>query len=124
PAVHNAWRYGDAKGVRPQRTFADGLATNGTSAAILDWMRLMVRDFILVSEDEIAAAMVLYLQTTQNIAEGAAAASLAGLLKLRSRLRGKKVGLILSGSNVDIALLRRILSPPQASLAKTGSGYL
>ena len=52
----------------------------------------------------------LYLRATHHLAEGAGAAGLAGLLKLRDRLHGKRVGIILSGANIDEATLRRIVN--------------
>jgi threonine dehydratase len=66
--------------------------------------------FVTVSEQEIAAALRLYLRTTHNLVEGAAAAALAGLIRLREQLAGKTVALVLSGSNIDEVTLRRVLS--------------
>ena len=64
---------------------------------------------VTVSEDEILAAMRHYFSDTHNIAEGAGAAALAALLKERERMQGKKVGLILSGGNLDRDLYLRAL---------------
>ena len=57
-----------------------------------------------------AEAVRLLLRSTHNLAEGAGAAGLAGLIKLRGELAGKRVGIILSGANIDRETLRRILS--------------
>ena len=57
----------------------------------------------------IAEAIRLLLRTTHNLAEGAGAAGLAGLLRLRETLSGKKVAVIVSGGNIDAATLRRVL---------------
>ncbi len=67
-------------------------------------------DFRAVSEGEIAAAVRLLLRGTHNLAEGAGAAGLAGLLQLRPELRGRKVGIILSGGNIDEPTLRGVLN--------------
>jgi len=64
---------------------------------------------VRVSDDEVGAAIRHLLSDTHQLAEGAGAAPLAALLKERERMRGKKVALILSGANIDRAVLGRIL---------------
>jgi threonine dehydratase len=91
-------------------TFADGLATRSTYAMTFAALCDGLVDFIAVSEAELAEAVRLYLSATHNLAEGAGAAGLAGLMALRDRLAGKTVGVILSGSNIDRALLAQILA--------------
>ena len=59
--------------------------------------------------EEIATALRLLLRTTHNLAEGAGAAGLAGLFKLREQLAGQRVAVVLSGGNVDESTLRRIV---------------
>ena len=66
-------------------------------------------DFILVSEEEMAAAILTYLQLVRNISEEAGASPLAAALKIKDRLKGKTVALILSGSNISMERLRSIL---------------
>ena len=65
---------------------------------------------VRVTDEEIADAMRLYYTATHNIAEGAGAAPLAAALQERGRLTGRKVGVILSGGNVDSALFRHVLA--------------
>jgi threonine dehydratase len=65
---------------------------------------------VRVTEDEIAAAMRAYYTDTHNLAEGAGAAPLAALLKERARMQGKRVGLILSGGNIDREQFLRVLA--------------
>ncbi len=64
---------------------------------------------VAVSEDEIAEAIRIYYTATHNLAEGAGAAPLAALLKEKGRYAGKRVGLILSGGNIDMPVLAQIL---------------
>ena len=64
---------------------------------------------VTVSEDEIAEAIRIYHACTHNLAEGAGAAPLAALLKERDRFAGKRVGVILSGGNIDMPVLARVL---------------
>ena len=61
---------------------------------------------VTVTDAAIAAAMRAYWTDTHNLAEGAGAAPLAALLQERERMRGKRVGLVISGGNIDLALFR------------------
>ena len=73
---------------------------------------------MLVSDDEIAEAIRIYWRDAHNLAEGAGAAPLAAALQERERLRGKKVGLVLSGGNIDFELFQRWVAAPGASTPK------
>jgi len=89
---------------------ADGLACRVPDAEALELMLRFVDEIVEVSDDEVAAAMRLIFSATHNVAEGAGAASLAGALKSRERLRGRKVGLTLCGANVDSDVFSRVLA--------------
>jgi len=65
---------------------------------------------VTLSEAEIAAAIRAYFTDTHNLAEGAGAAALAALLQERDRMAGRKVGVILSGGNIDRPVYRKILA--------------
>lgn len=90
-------------------TFAAGLACRSPAKAAIDVICAGAERIVRVSEDEIAAAMRNYFTDTHNLAEGAGAAALAALLKERHEMAGKKVGLVLSGGNVDAAELAHVL---------------
>ncbi len=64
---------------------------------------------VAVSEADIAEAIRIYYATTHNLAEGAGAAPLAALLTEKARYAGKRVGLVLSGGNIDMAVFAQIL---------------
>ncbi len=66
---------------------------------------------VQVSDAEIGAAMRAYYEDTHQLTEGAGAAALAALLQERERFAGKRVGLILSGGNIDRPLYLRTLAP-------------
>ena len=66
--------------------------------------------FVTVEDSEIAEAVRMLLRTTHNLVEGAGACGLAGIMKLRDELAGKKVGIILSGGNMDQETLVKVLS--------------
>ncbi len=91
-------------------TIADGLATRSTYALTFDALVAGLTDFLVVSEAEIAEAVRTLLATTHNLVEPSGAVPLAGLLRLRERLAGRQVAIVLSGANIDEAVLRRILT--------------
>lgn len=87
-------------------TQADGIATRQTHPDALAIILRGAARVVAVSDDEIAAAVRFYWQDTHNLAEGAGAASLAAALQERGRIAGKRVGVVLSGGNIDLALFR------------------
>lgn len=91
------------------RTFADGLACRDPQSAAFEVISRGVTRIVAVSEDEIAEAIRIYYSATHNLAEGAGAAPLAALLKEKDRYTRKRVGLILSGGNIDMATYVHIL---------------
>ena len=91
-------------------TIADGLATRTTYALTFDALLAGLEDFLVVSEAEIAEAVRTLIATTHNLVEPSGAVPLAGLLHLRDRLAGRTVGIVVSGANIDQAVLRRILT--------------
>jgi len=91
-------------------TMADGIATRVPQAEALDMMLTSVTDIVEVSDAEIEQAIVLYLRATHNLSEGAGAAPLAALLQRADDFKGKQVGLVLCGGNLDTAVLRRVLA--------------
>jgi len=108
-AAHDAWHSGTRRVLESADTFADGLATRTTYDMTFPALKEGLADFVTVSEGEMAAAVRLVLETTHSLAEGAGAAGLAGLIKLRDALAGKRVAIVLSGSNIDRTTLRRVL---------------
>jgi threonine dehydratase len=88
-------------------TLADGMATRVPDADALAIIRKGASRIVQVSDDEIAAAIRAYWTDTHNLAEGAGAAPLAAALQEKARIRGKRVGLVLSGGNIDFDLFNR-----------------
>ncbi|MSQ66760.1 MAG: threonine dehydratase [Gammaproteobacteria bacterium] len=91
-------------------TLADGLACRTPAPAAVALLRAGAARLVQVSEAEITHAMRAYYTDTHNLAEGAGAAGLAGLLQERARYEGRPVGVVLSGGNVDAATFAAILS--------------
>ena len=88
-------------------TLADGMATRSPDSDALEIIRKGASRIVQVTDDEIAFAMRAYWIDTHNLAEGAGAAPLAAALQEKSKLQGKRVGLILSGGNIDFDLFRK-----------------
>jgi threonine dehydratase len=91
-------------------TMADGMAVRGPDAEALRIILKGADRIVKVSDAEIATAMRAYYEDTHQLTEGAGAASLAALMQERDRLAGKRVGLILSGGNIDRPLYLRALA--------------
>ncbi len=108
-AIHDSWHKGRPLSGYSANTFADGLATRSVYDLTFAALREGLAGFVKVGESQIASALRKLLRTTHNLAEGAGAAGLAGLLALRETLSGKTVGICLSGANIDQATLRKVL---------------
>ncbi len=109
-AAHDSWHARRPIAKESADTFADGLATRQSYALTFPALLEGLAGFITVSEKEIAAAVRLVIRTTHNLVEGAGAVGVAALLKLGPQLAGRKVGIVLSGSNIDEATLRRVVT--------------
>jgi threonine dehydratase len=88
-------------------TLADGMATRIPDEEALAIIRKGASRIVQVTDDEIAFAIRAYWTDTHNLAEGAGAAALAAALQEKRKLAGKRVGLILSGGNIDFDLFRK-----------------
>jgi threonine dehydratase len=87
-------------------TRADGMATRIPDPAAFEIIRKGASRIVEVSDDQVAEAIRAYWTDTHNLAEGAGAAPLAALLSEKARMAGKRVGVILCGGNIDLALFR------------------
>ena len=88
-------------------TRADGMATRVPDADALAMIRKGASRIVQVTDDEIAAAIRAYWTDTHNLAEGAGAAPFAAAMQEKAKLRGKRVGLILTGGNIDFDLFQK-----------------
>ncbi|MBT6184026.1 MAG: pyridoxal-phosphate dependent enzyme, partial [Betaproteobacteria bacterium] len=90
-------------------TIADGIAVKNPGVLTSEIVAKSVDDIFLVEEDDIEEAMILLLEIEKTLVEGAGATGLAALKKNASLLKGKKVGLILCGGNVDPLTLTAVI---------------
>jgi threonine dehydratase len=108
PAAFRSWRERRLVEERCD-TIAEGLATRTAFELPQRILWELLDDFVLVSDDEIRRAQRLMIETTRNLVEAAGAAPLAAALKLRERITGKRVALVLSGGNATPDQLREVL---------------
>jgi threonine dehydratase len=90
-------------------TIAEGIAVKQPGAMTLAILQSLETDVLLVSEPRIEEAVCMYLEVEKVVAEGAGAAPLAALLQHRDRFAGRRVGLVLSGGNIDLTLLASVI---------------
>ncbi|HZR59615.1 MAG TPA: threonine ammonia-lyase [Xanthobacteraceae bacterium] len=107
PSMWNALHHGD----KPcgGATLAEGIAVSNVGKLTLPVIRELVADIILVDEALIERAVNAFLTLQKTIAEGAGAAGLAAMLAEPQRFRGRKVGLILCGGNIDPRMLASVM---------------
>ena len=110
PAYALSFATGRVVATNSADTMADGMAVRGPDQEALDVILKGADRICQVSDAEVMAAMRAYYEDTHQLTEGAGAAPLAALLQERERLGGKRVGLILSGGNIDRALYLRALA--------------
>jgi threonine dehydratase len=108
PAAYRSWK---AKKIVEDKmeTAAEGLQTRMGYELTQEILQKHLADFILVSEEEMSAAILTYLELVRNLSEEAGASPLAGALKIRDRLQGRTVALVLSGSNISMERLKAVL---------------
>jgi threonine dehydratase len=118
PQLSASLKAGEAVSIaQPVDTIADGLATGRIGRIPFEVIRRRVHRAVTVDDFEIGEATLLMLERMKILAEGAGAAALAGALKVRHELAGKRVVVVVSGGNIDINLLDRIIGH---GLTKTG----
>jgi len=104
--------YAAVKGVQmpsANATLAEGIAVKSPGGLTTRIVRQLVDDIVLVSEGDIEHAIVLLLDIEKTVVEGAGAASLAALIRHPERFRGRRIGLILSGGNIEPMMLAGII---------------
>ena len=110
PAVFHSFEAGYPIPAASARTFADGMACRVPHPEALAIIRAGASRILRLGEEEIAEAVRILYADTHNVAEGAGAAALAGLIRERERYAGKRAAVICSGGNIDAAVLLEILA--------------
>lgn len=131
PALSRAFHSGQMLEAPVSATIADGLAARVPSVATVELLRDTLDDMVEVNESELHSAIRCLAETLHQMAEGAGAAALAGAARLRRRIAGQRVGVVLSGGNITSSMLLSVLhgdplpasQPVQVSHALTSMDY-
>ena len=115
PAAWNAKHGGERASA--QATIADGIAVKAPGELTLPVIRELVDDVLLVSEDDIEQAILMLLEIEKTVVEGAGGVGLAAVMKHAKRFKGKRVGLILCGGNIEPLVLAEII---ERGMVKSG----
>ncbi len=107
PSMVNALRHSDLP--MGTSTIAEGIAVTQPGVITQEVVQRCVDDLLLVDEGDIEQAVLMLLEIEKTLVEGAGAAGLAALLRHPKQFKGKKVGLVLSGGNIDPMLLADII---------------
>lgn len=99
------------------QTIAEGIAVKAIGELTFALARPLVEEVMLIDEAGFEQAIALYINAEKTVAEGAGAASLAALMHAPEKFRGGKVGIVLSGGNIDVRLLASVL---ERSLVREG----
>jgi threonine dehydratase len=109
-AFTRSWRGSKRVTAEHVNTFAEGMATRVTFDLTFGILKQELDDIVLLEEEEIVEGVRAALQLTHNLAEGSGAAPIAAAKKYGSKLAGKKTGVVMSGGNIDVKTLARILA--------------
>ncbi|ACY30814.1 threonine dehydratase [Comamonas thiooxydans] len=107
PSMVNALRHTDLP--MGTSTIAEGIAVTQPGIITQEVVQRCVDDLLLVDEGDIEQAVLMLLEIEKTLVEGAGAAGLAALLRYPARFKGRKIGLVLSGGNIDPMLLAAII---------------
>jgi len=113
PAVYHSWKERELQAA-PIETAAEGLATGRPYYYAVKTLIDRMDDMLLVSDEEMQDAVVLLLRVAHIVAEESGAAATAAAVKLGDRIRGKRVVIVVSGGNMTLDSLRRVLLDHQS----------
>ncbi|MBQ7624123.1 MAG: threonine ammonia-lyase [Clostridia bacterium] len=117
PGMYNSIKSGSLQSLPSVSTIADGIAVKNPGKNTFEIIKQYVDDIAVVSEDEIASAILTLIEKQKMVAEGAGAAATAAVMFGKFDLKGKKVVSVVSGGNIDVTILSRVI---ERGLMKTG----
>jgi threonine dehydratase len=95
--------------LEPATTLADGIAVKRPGELTFEHVRRVVDEIVTVSEEEIASAILYLLEREKTVVEGAGAVGVAALMNRKVRLEGRRVVIIVSGGNIDVNVVARVI---------------
>ena len=110
PSMKNAVESGDTKGLSSVSTIADGIAVKKPGALTYELCKQYVDEIVTVTDDEISAAILALMEQHKLVTEGAGAVGVAAAMFGTLDLKGKKAVCVLSGGNVDVTILSRVIN--------------
>jgi threonine dehydratase len=117
PSMLAALEQGRPVTIDPATSIAEGIAVKRAGELTLAHVRAFVDEIVTVSEEEIAGAILYLLEKEKTVAEGAGAAAVAALLERKTRAEGKKAVAVVSGGNIDVNVVARVI---ERGLVKNG----
>ena len=117
PSMYNSVKHGSIECLKSVSTIADGIAVKQPGEHTYELIKDYVDDIALVSDDEIASAILTLIEKQKMIAEGAGAVSVAAAMFNKFPIEGKKVVSLVSGGNIDVSILSRVI---ERGLMKSG----
>ena len=117
PSMLRASEAGHPVTIATAATIADGIAVRRAGDLTLPLVSRYVDEIVTVDDEEIASAILMLLEHEKTLAEGAGAAALAALLQSKTNLRGQRTVVLVSGGNIDVTLLAKII---ERGLVKDG----
>jgi len=117
PSMYNSVKAGKISSLDSVSTIADGIAVKTPGNNTFDLISKYVDDIAVVTEDEIAAAILALIEKQKMVAEGAGAVSVAAAMFNKFPIKGKKVVSVVSGGNIDVSILSRVI---ERGLQKSG----
>lgn len=110
PSMYKSIKDGKMITLDSVNTFADGIAVKHPGDITYEMISKYVDDMAIVSEDEIAAAILALMEKQKLVAEGAGAVSVAAAMFNKFNLQGKKIVCLVSGGNIDVSFLNRVVT--------------
>ena len=117
PSMYNSIKHGNIECLKSVSTIADGIAVKQPGEHTYELIKKYVDDIAVVTDDEIASAILALIEKQKMIAEGAGAVSVAAAMFNKFPIQGKKVVSLVSGGNIDVSILSRVI---ERGLMKSG----
>ncbi|MEG0778206.1 MAG: threonine ammonia-lyase [Oscillospiraceae bacterium] len=110
PSMANSIAHGKIEGLDSVTTFADGIAVKRPGELTFELASKYVDEIVTVTDDEVATAVLALIEQQKLIAEGAGAVAVAAAMFGKIDLKGKKTACLVSGGNIDVTILNRVIS--------------